>query len=176
MRDHGRIPHEVDLSAARRRRATPSGRRPVFQRGRRRRRGGPFNPPAFELPEKDAPGVLGLIEHGLHGQDLPAPGLVHPAGDHHGHRDHPPLDPDLLVQGVDPEERILLGQGPGGKSATWASSSLLNFETWEAEMFSMPMPGPGARSSGRDPLMKASWTTAMSACSDLRLSEMKNGT
>ena len=38
-------------------------------------------------------------------------GRIDPAGDHHGHRDHPAFNPDLLIQGIDPEERILLGQG-----------------------------------------------------------------
>jgi len=110
------VPHEVDLTAL------PGGAQPLLSDGGldagvgvRDAERGPFHPPALELPEKDAPGVLRLVEHGLCGQDLPAPGLVHPAGDHHGHRDHPPLDPDLLVQGVDPEERILFGQGPGPK-------------------------------------------------------------
>ena len=44
-------------------------------------------------------------------------------------------------------------------------------------MFSMPIAW-ARRSIFRvvTPLMKASWTTAISACSDRRLSEMKNGT
>ena len=37
-------------------------------------------------------------------------GRIDAAGDHHGHRDHPAFDPDLLIQGVDPQEGVLLGQ------------------------------------------------------------------
>jgi hypothetical protein len=72
---------------------------------------GPFHAPRFELAEKDASGVLGFVEHGLHGQDLPGTGRIDPAGDHDGDRDDPSFDPDFLVQGIDPEEGILFGQG-----------------------------------------------------------------
>jgi len=56
---------------------------------------GPIHAPGLELTEKEALGVLRLVEHGLHGQDLPRTGRIDPAGDHHGDRDDPPLDSDL---------------------------------------------------------------------------------
>ncbi len=110
------VPHEVDLAAL------PRGAQPFLPDrgleagvgvGDAERR--PLHAPGLELAEKEAPGVLRLVKHGLHSQDLPRTGLVDAAGDHHGHRDHSPLNADLLVQGVDPEERILLVQGPALK-------------------------------------------------------------
>jgi hypothetical protein len=74
---------------------------------------GPFHASGFELPEEDAPGVFRLVEHRLHRQDLPGAGRLDAAGDHHRHRDDASFNSDLLIQGINPEEGILLGQGPG---------------------------------------------------------------
>jgi hypothetical protein len=64
---------------------------------------GPLHAPSLEFAEEGPPGVLRLVEYGFYGQELPGTCGIDPAGDHHGHGDHPSLDPDLLMQGIDPD-------------------------------------------------------------------------
>lgn len=65
-----------------------------------------FNPPGLQFPEKGPPGVLRFVEHWLHGQDFPSSGLRDPVSDHQGHRNDLAVDLDLVIQRIDPEERI----------------------------------------------------------------------
>jgi hypothetical protein len=117
VRDLGQdVAHEVDLAAL------PRGAQPFLaDRGLDAGVGigdaesRPLHPPGLELAEEGPPGVLRLVEHGLHGQDLPAAGLVYATGDHDRHRDAPSFHSDLLVQRVDPQEGVPLSQGTGLK-------------------------------------------------------------
>jgi len=77
--------------------------------------GRPFHSPFLEILEKQAPAVLGFVKHRLHSQDFAISGLVHPAGDHHGHGNDSSFDPDLLVESVDPDDRVFFLQGPRAK-------------------------------------------------------------
>ena len=77
--------------------------------------GRPFHSPALEILEKRAPAVLRFVEHRLHGQDFTISRLIDAAGDHHGHGNNPALDADLLVESIDPDDRVLLLQRPGAK-------------------------------------------------------------
>jgi len=67
------VPHEVDLAAL------PGGSQPFLpDRGLDAGVGvgdaerGSLHPPGLEVAEEGSPGVLRLVEHGLHGQDLAA--------------------------------------------------------------------------------------------------------
>jgi len=66
----------------------------------------PFHAPGLYLPEEHPPGVLRFVVERLYDQDLPGSRGVDPAGDHHRHGDDSAFNPDLLVQGVDPQERV----------------------------------------------------------------------
>ncbi len=80
------------------------------------------------------------------------------------------------MQGIDPEERILLGQRPCPKIGDLGVDLLVEIGDLPAEMFSIPIAW-ASRSIFRIKtlLMKTPWTTAINACSDIRLSETKNG-
>ncbi len=104
VRDLGQdVPHEVDLAAL------PRGAEPLLPHrgldpgvGVGDAQRGPFHASRLELPEEDPPRVLRLVEHGLDSQDLSRTGRINTAGDHHGYRDDPSFNTDLLIQGVDP--------------------------------------------------------------------------
>jgi hypothetical protein len=113
MRDLGQdVAHEVDLAAL------PGGTQPFFLHGGldapagvRDTEADPMKAAPLELSEKRPPAVLGFVEHGLDGQDLPGSGLIYAVGDHQGHRNDLPVHPDLVVERIDPEEGIFLLQG-----------------------------------------------------------------
>ena len=117
MRHPGQdVPHEVDLAAL------PGGAQPFLsdggldaRMGVRNNQSRPFHSPFLEILEKRTPAVLGLVEHRLHSQDFAISGLIYTAGDQYGYGNDSSLDPNLLVESVDPDDRVLLLQRPGAK-------------------------------------------------------------
>ena len=66
----------------------------------------------FQLLEKRPPGILRLVKHRLHGQDLPGSLGINAVGDHQRQGDDPVLDPNFVIMGVNHDDRIFLFQRP----------------------------------------------------------------
>jgi len=107
------VAHEVDFAAL------PGGAQPfLLHRGLDAPAGvgdtqaDPMKSASFELPEKCPPAVFGFVEHGLGWPGSPGSGPIHAIGDHQGHGNDLPVHPDLVVEGIDPEEGVFFFERP----------------------------------------------------------------
>ena len=69
----------------------------------------------LELLEQFGIGGLRFVVHGLYGQDTHFSVQIHRPHHHDGDTDDLPIVPDLLVEGIHPDDRVLLLQGAVAK-------------------------------------------------------------